>query len=258
MCHLLILLRRGSLYRRCVAHIRYLEHALAARDRLTDAERAALAALPSRRETYADGERIIAAGLAPDESCLLVSGMAMRAHRIGRANRVVSALHVPGDFVDLHAFVLEHLDHDVVALGGCTVEFVPAAALRRLTEAYPHLTRLLWLVTLVDAKMHRVWVAARTALPAARRVGHLLCEMQLRLAAVELTEGTRFSVAFDQRRLAEILGYSVVHVNRAVQELRTDGLVIWEGHEIELPDLDRIRADCSFDPAYLELHRQSR
>ena len=228
------------------------------RDDLSAREREALADLPSRRVQFSNGDRIISEGPAPDESCLLIGGMAIRSHRIGADRTVVSALHVCGDFLDLHAFLLSHLDHDVVALGPCEVEMVPADALRRVTEEHPHLTRMLWLSTLIDAKIHRTWIAMRAALPAARRIGHFLAELHLRLSAVGLVDGPAFDVAFDQRRLAEVLGYSVVHVNRAVRDLRADGLLVWEGRTITLPDLPRLSRMCHFDPAYLEFGARPR
>ena len=200
----------------------------------------------------------MAEGEAPDGSCLLISGMAMRAHRVGRSERVISALHVPGDFVDLHAFLLENLDHDIVAVGPATVEFVAAEHVEAITHEHPHLARLLWLDTLIDAKMHRIWVATRAALRGTQRVGHLMCELHARLDAVELVEDGAFAMPLDQRGLAEVLGYSVVHVNHAVRDLRAEGLLEWSAGRVRLPDPERLAGFSSFDPAYLELHRVPR
>ena len=235
-----------------------LEASLARRDVLSDEERAVLRALPVRRSTHAHDERIVTEGKAPGGSCLLVAGMAMRAHRVGRSARVISALHVSGDFVDLHAFLLEHLDHDIVAVGPATVEFVAAEHVEAITREHPHLARLLWLDTLIDAKMHRIWVATRAALRGTQRVGHLMCELHARLDAVGLVEDGAFAMPLDQRGLAEVLGYSVVHVNHAVRDLRAEGLLEWSAGRVRLPDPERLAAFSSFDPAYLELRRVPR
>lgn len=234
---------------------RFLELFLGRRDVLGKEDCRALAAVPVRRCDYESGATIIAEGSAPEESCLLISGMAMRVHRIGGDERVVSALHVPGDFVDLHAFLLRHLDHDVVAVGPCAVEFVPAEALVEITRTSPHLARLLWLTTLIDAKVHRVWIATGAALLAPQRIGHLICELHARLGAVGLVEGNRFAMPLDQRGLAEVLGYSVAHTNRAVQELRARGLLVWEDGIVSLPDPAALGSLCGFRPDYLELRQ---
>ncbi|CAM4129230.1 Crp/Fnr family transcriptional regulator [Palleronia rufa] len=230
-----------------------LEASLSRRDAMTEAERGALRALPVERRDHAPGDQIATEGPAARGSCLLVSGMAMRAHRIGRADRVVSALYVPGDFVDLHAFLLAHLDHDIVAVGPATVEFVAAEHLEAITRDHPHLARLLWLDTLIDAKIHRVWVAARAALRGTERVGHLLCELHARLRAAGLTRDGAFAMPLDQRGMAEVLGYSVVHVNHAVRDLRAEGLLAWEVGRVHLPDPESLARRVGFDPAYLEL-----
>ena len=230
-----------------------LEASLARRGDLSEAERAVLRALPAERRTFAPGDRIAAEGPAPAGSCLLVDGMAMRVHRIGRADRVVSALHVPGDFVDLHSCLLNHLDHDIVAVGPGTVEFVAAEHVEAITRDHPHLARLLWLDTLIDAKIHRVWVAVRAALRGTERVGHLICELHARLRAAGLARGDAFAMPLDQRGMAEVLGYSVVHVNHAVRDLRAEGLLEWEVGRVRLTDPDGLARFSGFDPAYLEL-----
>ena len=231
----------------------YLELFLGRRDQLSEEERRVLRELPVERRHFSNGEKVVAEGPAPDGSCLLISGMTIRAHRIGRSERVVSAIQVPGDFVDLHAFLLEHMDHDIVAVGNCVIEFVAADELRRVTREHPHLTRLLWLDTLIDAKLHRVWIALRAALRGNQRVAHLFCELHMRLAPIGLAEGARFSLPLDQRGVAEVLGYSVVHINRAVQELRAAGLLTWEDGLVHLPDPEALQRLARFDGAYLEL-----
>lgn len=230
---------------------RFLPLFLGARDHLDDRDREALATIPVRREQFSHGDKIITAGPTPGESCLLISGMALRVHDIGK-QRVVSALQVPGDFLDLHSFLLATLDHDVVAQGDCAVEFVRSEELTRITEERPHLTRLLWLCTLIDAKVTRVWTAAAASLKAHERIGHFLCELHARLGIVGLIRDDSFNMPIEQKDLADILGFSVAHTNRALQDLRGRGLVTWNKGRVHLPDPDALAALCSFDSRYLE------
>ncbi len=232
---------------------RYLEYALCRRDTVSGVEREVLRAIEVEPASYDDGETIIHQGAAADRSCLLVKGMATREHRFAGRGKVTSALHVPGDFVDLHAFLLTEIDHDVIAEGPCQVEFVDRAVLEAISREHPHLTRLLWLHTLIDAKLHRVWIAARARLNAAERIGHLMCELHARLSVVGLVEDNGFACPIDQRRLADVLGYSAVHVNRAVQTLRAKDLLHWSQGTVRLPDPDALADLAAFSPDYLEL-----
>ncbi|WP_165351956.1 Crp/Fnr family transcriptional regulator [Salipiger sp. IMCC34102] len=236
-----------------MANSRRLEASLSRRADLSATERTVLRELPVTRTTYSDGACIVSEGPTQNGSCLLVEGMAMRAHRVGPSDRVISALHVPGDFVDLHAFLLDHLDHDILAVGPCTIEFISSEHLTQITRDHPNLTRLLWLDTLIDAKIHRVWVATRSALRGPQRVGHLLCELHARLDAVGLVSSNGFAMPIDQRGLAKVLGYSVVHVNHAIRDLRADGLLEWDRGHVRLPDPTGLARHVRFDPAYLEL-----
>ncbi len=232
---------------------RYLEYALCRRDTLSELERAILRDIPVHPASYRDGDVIIRQGAAPEQSCLLVKGMATREHRFKDRARITSALHIPGDFVDLHAFLLTEIDHDVMALGDCNVEFVDRAVLEQISRENPHLIRLLWLHTLIDAKLHRVWIATRARLNAFERIGHLMCELHARLSVVGLVENDAFSCPFDQRKLGGILGYSTVHMNRAVQKFRACHLLEWSRGRVRLLDPDRLAALVGFDPEYLEL-----
>ena len=235
---------------------RFLELFLSRRSRLTEARRRVLAGVPVHREVHEDGDVIVSAGPSADRSCLLIRGMTMRRHATARGGHVISAINVPGDFMDLHAFVLGELDHDVVAVGRTVVEFVEHRDLEAICREDPEIMRMLWHETLVEAKAHRVWIVAGASLRAPQRIAHLMCEVEARLTGVGLAEGGHFTVPFDQRTLAGVLGYSPVHVNRAVQDLRAGDLLTWTGRSVGLPDGPAIRRYAGFDPGYLELDRQ--
>jgi CRP-like cAMP-binding protein len=74
-------------------------------------------------------------------------------------------------------FLLKEIDHSVLALSDCTMALFPHSALKNLTETYPHLTRLLWLLTLLDSALHREWIMCLSHLSAAARAAHLFCEL---------------------------------------------------------------------------------
>jgi CRP-like cAMP-binding protein len=161
---------------------------------------------------------------------------------------------VLGDFVDLHSFLLGKMDHGVVALTPCRVGVVPHEELRAITERYPHLTRLLWLSTLIDGAIHREWLVAMGRRSALGHTAHLICELFLRLQAVGQVDGTTMQLPITQAELGDTLGISTVHVNRVVQELRNQGLITWRGEKLTIDDWDALRNAAEFDPTYLHLN----
>lgn len=210
----------------------------------------ALATVSVERRIFEDDEIIVPCGQTIDSSCLLIRGAAIRRH--AGCLTGISALCLPGDFMDLHAFPLRRLDHEIVAVGRAVVEFVPHGFLQELVEDHPEVTVALWSETLVDAKMHRTWVIANSTLQASQRIAHLVCELEYRLSRVNLAEGGHFACPLDQKTVATVLGLSAVHVNRAVQELRGTNLLTWDRRSVHLPDIPAIRRFARFDPDYLE------
>lgn len=236
--------------------IRYLQR----RDSLSDADLKRLRSLETEHVSFAPGEVIVPEDRIEARSCMMLRGLSARSHKlVGRpAERVITALHVPGDFVDLHGFVLAGLEHSVIAVGPAEVEFVSHDQLIEITENFPHLTRLLWLATLVDAAIHRQWLVAAASLRSSAHLAHLLCEIYMRLNAVGAATGHRFALPLLQRELADILGYSPIHVNRAVRDLRDRGLIRWSGADVTILDWKGLATLARFDPTYLDMERVAR
>jgi CRP-like cAMP-binding protein len=224
------------------------------RDQLSAEERRVLEGAVARvRDVKAD-EDIVREGDEPSESSVMLEGFSARYKILSNGRRQITALHVLGDFVDLHSFLLGKMDHGVVALTPCRVGVVPHEELRAITERYPHLTRLLWLSTLIDGAIHREWLVAMGRRSALGHTAHLICELFLRLQAVGQVDGTTMQLPITQAELGDTLGISTVHVNRVVQELRNQGLITWRGEKLTIDDWDALRNAAEFDPTYLHLN----
>jgi CRP-like cAMP-binding protein len=193
-----------------------------------------------------------------DHSMILLSGLAARRKDMADGRRQFTALHVPGDFTDLHSFTLKYLDHDVVALTNCTFAIVPHAHLKMMTERYHHLTRVYWFGTNLDAAINREWVFSLGSRDAIARMAHLFCELQVRMALVGLDRNGSYDLPITQQELGEILGITPVHVNRTLQQLRSDGLLEFARGMVTINDLDALRRIGEFDPTYLYLDRRPR
>src|SRR3569833_3112576 len=127
------------------------------RDTNSPEEREALLAAAGQESDGAAGQDLAREGDRPDHSTLAVSGFTTRYRDLGDGQRQITALHVPGDFVDLHSFALKEMDHSVGALSNCRVIYFPHSALTVIPERFPHLTRVLWLMHLLDGAIRREW-----------------------------------------------------------------------------------------------------
>ena len=90
-------------------------------------EREILESAIAHTQTYTAGQVVVRQGMPVGHSTLLVKGLVTRHVDAADGRRHLVALHIPGDFVDLHAYALKKLDHDVAALTDITV----AVSIRR-------------------------------------------------------------------------------------------------------------------------------
>jgi CRP-like cAMP-binding protein len=231
---------------------------LSLRDELSAQEQAALRGLPEMIREVPSDKTIIRAGDLLNESTLLIEGLMCRYKDLKNGARQISELHVAGDFVDLHSFTLKRLDHNIMTLTRCRVAVVPHARLKRITEEFPHLTRVLWLSTNLDAAIHREWVLSLGRRTALARLAHFFCELHVRLGLVGLTDGLCFRLDLTQLDIAECLGLTSIHVNRTLKVLREQDLVEVRDGMVEIRDLKGLRRVAEFTDGYLSLERLPR
>ncbi|PWE57681.1 Crp/Fnr family transcriptional regulator [Metarhizobium album] len=231
---------------------------LLARDAISAEEEQITRALFKQEIVFAAGEDLVRQGSRPSISTLLLSGLAARYKLLEDGKRQITGLHIGGDFVDLHAFLLKHMDHGVLALTDCAVMVAPHRSLQTVTENQPHLTRMFWLLTLIDGSIHREWITAMGRREVKAHFAHLICEMFYRYRAVGLTEGTTFRFPITQATLADVLGVSTVHVNKTLQALRGDNLFSWKDGLVRITDLGELERLAQFDPTYLHFNREPR
>ena len=84
-------------------------------------------------------------------------------------------------------------------------------------------------------------------------MAHLLCETYCRLSIVGLARDLTFEFPLTQAHLADIMGLSVVHVNRTLQRLRGDDLIEWSKQEVSIKNWKGLVAMAGFEPGYLNL-----
>ena len=231
---------------------------LSIRDDLQPAEAIAIRALPFTHRTFERGETLVRAGVELKESCLIVEGLSARVAYSAKGDRQFTSVHVPAEFVDLHGFLLKELDHDVVALGNLEAAFVSHAALLELTQHFPHLARLLWLLTLIDAAIHRAWLNCVGRKSPQKHIAHLMCEIYIRLQALDLAADNTFELPVTQTVLSDMLALSLVHVNRSLQDVRALELLTWSGQNVHIHDFERLAQFGEFDPMYLNLVKRPR
>ena len=213
-------------------------------------EKAKLEGLVERVDWIEANTRLLQSGNVYHYSTILIEGFVLRTLD-GENQRHAVSFHVPGDFVDLHCFALKRLDHNIDTVGKAKVGLVPHSALNKVMETDPHLARILWFSTLLDAAMHREWIMKLEQLKAPRRIAHIFAEINHRLELIGLGAADGFDSELRQSELAEMTGTTTIHVNRALRELRESKIATFERGRVIIHDRTRLEEYGAFDPAYL-------
>jgi len=223
------------------------------RNQLTDGDLDALEQAAGPFRDLAPRTTLITQGTPVTFSTYLVDGFMCRYMDDRKGERQLVAVHVPGDFVDLHGYPLKRLDHDIASINACRIVQVPHARLDEIMIARPGLSKLLWFSTLLDAAMHREWIFRLGRFEAIKRIGHFFCEIEAKLRAVGLSDGSSFPLPMTQMDLAEACGMTPVHVNRMLRELRERKIMQIRANSVKIFDLAALYRLCEFDPGYLYL-----
>ncbi|MFN4099565.1 MAG: Crp/Fnr family transcriptional regulator [Pararhodobacter sp.] len=221
-----------------------------ARHRLSDHECRLVEGLINDVERFNSAHTVLERGDVVSRSTLLIEGFVARVIN-GGGKRHIVALHVPGDFVDLHAFALKRLDHSIVSIGPVMVGYTTHRQVEEVMQKEPHLARMLWFSTLLDAAMHREWILKLEHLSADGRLAHLIAEIWQRLDFVGLADPSGFSFPLTQQELADACGTTAIHMNRVVRKLRETGIADISRGRVTVMDKDALVELGSFDPSYL-------
>ncbi|WP_010186287.1 Crp/Fnr family transcriptional regulator [Sphingomonas sp. PAMC 26605] len=231
---------------------------LRARDDVSAEEEDILRGLVADTKEVAADVTVVRAQVDLSVSNILLAGLMCRYKDLYNGERQITELHVPGDFVDLHSFPLKRLDHNVMALVPCKIALVPHDRLHAITETHPHLTRLLWFMTTLDAAIHREWELSLGRRTSSARIAHVLCELHTRFQIVGMTQGYSYRLPLTQFDLAECLGLTAIHVNRTLRELRMSRLVTFRNKTVVIENFAGLAKLAEYDSDYLYVDKRPR
>lgn len=181
-------------------------------------------------------QRLVRANVPLKQSFYLTRGFIGRT-RVDRAGRrQFLALQIPGDYVDLPAFVLHSLDHDLYSISEIAVRPVQHTDLTALRDSEPELFQKLWRISMIDAAIHRYWIYRIGRLSGRTRIANFFCEMLVRLHSRGLGGLHAFPLPLTQTDVAEVCGITAVHANRLIAELRAEGTCAFGNGEVAVSD----------------------
>ena len=220
--------------------------------KLDDADMAALDALLSRRVAAKKAKDLIVEGYEYPVLHIVESGFAIRYKLLHSGKRQIVNVIVPGDIIGFPACFYEYAVFSVAALGDMSLHHVPLDSFANICLSRPNIaTALVWFAAREAAiyAEHIIDTGRREPL---ERLAHFLLEMLTRLQAVGCASERSFEMPLSQEGIGDVVGLSGPHVNRMLGELKNQGLIAVNGHEIVIVDRAALQILGEFRPAYLD------
>ena len=184
---------------------------------------------------------------------LQVEGWACRYKTLENGSEHIVGFLLPGDMSDVHATILDQMDHSIRALTPTKVALIPQERIFHIYRHCPNLTRALFWSTLVDESTLREWLVNQGSRPAVVRLAHLYCEMLMRSRAAGLTKDYSFPMPLTQEELGNTTGLTKVHVNRSIRQLRMQEMIEINHKSVTILDWERLKTFGEFDTTYLHM-----
>lgn len=174
---------------------------------------------------------------------MIVAGWAAQYCMLPDGQRQIISLRLPGDLAGLPGRVRMPAFCAVAAL--TELETVSAQALVEAGDAadpvHPGLARAVRAMAHLNDAQLCSQIVRLGRQGAGGRFAHLMLELYGRLGRVGLAADNCFAMPLTQNVLADVLGFSVVHVNRTMQQLRRDGLLEVKAGRVHLLQPERLR-----------------
>jgi CRP-like cAMP-binding protein len=206
-------------------------------------------------ELIVEGERLvkkrkdlIVAGDQYRRLCFVKDGYAIRYKLLRSGKRQILNVILPGDVIGFPVSFFDRSFYSVVAVSDLTYNVCQLDAYVQLCHEQPQFgLALSWLAAHEAAiyAEHIVDLGRRTPL---ERVAHFLLEIHARLLAVGRAERSSFDLPFSQEVMADVLGLSVPHLNRVLQQLRADRLITSRSRQVELTDMASLQSLAQYQP----------
>src|SRR5690242_10058735 len=212
----------------------------------------------ARLDRTFEGERLIRKrrdlvvdGFEYKTLCFVRDGYAMRYKLLRNGKRQILNVILPGDVVGLPVSFFDRSIYSVIALSDLRFDVCSIESYVQLCLDQPQFGLALSWLAVQEAAIyaeHIVDIGRRTPI---ERLAHFILEIHSSLEAVGRAERTRSHLPFSQEVIAAVLGLSVPHVNRVIQQLRIDGLIETRARAIELLDVPALHALAHYPPMVL-------
>lgn len=208
---------------------------------LSKADIKAFGALLDGDRTLPRGHDLVIEGVECRNLYFVRDGSAIRYRLLRNSKRQVVSVLLPGDVAGLLGSFFERAAYSVTAITDLIVNKCSLESYVHFCHERPQFALALSWIAVREAALnaeHIVNLGRRTPI---ERLSHFLLELQSRLRAVGRAKDERFTLPFSQHVMADVLGLSVPHLNKMMQQLRSNKLIADEGRRVTFLDVEALK-----------------
>jgi CRP-like cAMP-binding protein len=183
--------------------------------------------------------------------CFVNEGFAVRYKLLRNGKRQILNVVLPGDIVGVPGSFYAQAVYSVATITDMRMHVCLLDSYVQLCYRRPQFGLALSWIAVQEATAyaeHVIDVGRRTPI---ERLSHFLIELHARLLAVGRAEAKSFTLPFSQEVIADVLGLSVPHLNRMMQQLRAEKLIVSNERTVEFLDAGAMQALAHYQPQAL-------
>jgi CRP-like cAMP-binding protein len=182
---------------------------------------------------------------------LIEAGWVFRSRGLASGRRQIVNYALPGDILCADSVLFKASSFDLTARTPVSCIRIEPPAATDMFDRYPGLSAALAWTTGQEESILAERVVSLGRRDSLEKLAHALCELEARLSAIGQMHGKTIELPLNQEDFADILGISVIHVNRTFRRLSEDKTAEYRKGQIELLDRARLAELAAFDPSYL-------
>ncbi len=198
------------------------------------------------------GLSVIEGGEEADALFVIESGWAFSHAITADGRRQILEFHLPGDMLGIEAVGRMETPHGVETISEVALCVLPKHRMEMLMRREATLAFSFACVISRDRAVLAERLASLGRRAASARVAHLLLELHARLTQRGMAEQDGCALPLRQAHIADAVGLTVEHTNRALAELRRDGLATLRDGRLTLHDRRALVELSGWDDAYLK------
>lgn len=181
----------------------------------------------------------------------LISGWAARVRELQDGRRQLVQVILPGDTLTPHLHVWQQQQVVQCLTMVQTVDGSGVKLAARDSAKFPGIAAATELAAAYDRALLMEQVTRLGRHTAYERMANLFLELHHRCNIVGLVHGDGFIFPLTQESLGDLLGLSVVHVNRTLQLMRREGVIELKHGRLTLLNMDALKLAAEFRPPSL-------